>query len=126
MIVDAWDDPDSRRSRTSVSDRAERALLGALLITNDVAAAAGLTPAMFRSKQRGAAFAAMQEAGAEFDALTLAARLENCDVPAPGGDWVVALAACLDDTSADLARQYARIIKEAAVERRAEARRAGR
>jgi replicative DNA helicase len=122
MIVDDWDAFSSDGPRSGISDRAERALIGALLITNNIAAAEGLTPAMFRSRARGHVLAAIHEAGPDFDCLTIAARLEREGVPAPGGDWVVVLAACLDDTSADLVREYARVIREAWIDRRVEAR----
>lgn len=122
VIVDEWDLPLSDGQRSSVSDRAERALLGALLITNHVVAADSVTPAMFRSTARGQVLTAIREAGSEFDCLTIAARLERQGVRAPGGDWIVALSACLDDTSADLAREYARVIREAWIDRRNAAR----
>ncbi len=111
------------------SDRAERALLGVLLLLGE----AGLLQCErlrsddFRSPHRAAVMAAMRRlafVGTPVEALTVAHELERGKLPPPAGvGWFTAVASLLDFETVgacddDSISAYARIVAGAAVQRR--------
>lgn len=126
----AWDWQD-HHGETSVSDRAERALLGAILMTGDLDLdrIERLRPEDFRSSHRGAVLSAMRRLAfrkVPIDATSLAHELERGKVaPPPDLGWVGAVDSLLesfirfvravDDVLMD---EWARIVSEAAILRR--------
>lgn len=111
----------------TASDRAERALLGTLLVSPALfAAARSLRPEDFRSAPRGEVFAAIcaleaREPGS-WDAVVLAHELERSGAePPPGLGWFAAVSSLLDDCAPgdETVPGYVRLIREAAVMRRA-------
>lgn len=111
-----------------VSDRAERALLGALLLVGEagLARCGRLRPEDFRSPLRGAVLTAMRKVAfleAPIDALTVVDQLERGKLPPPEPGWGTAVASLLDDVTVgaaddDSIRAYARIVAEGSLYRR--------
>lgn len=111
----------------STSDRAERALLGALLLTGELERVGKLRAEDFRSPHRGAVLTTMRKlafVGTPIDSLTVADALERGKVRPPSGPgWGTAVTSLLDDANvgaadADSISAYARIVAGAAVLRR--------
>jgi replicative DNA helicase len=111
------------------SDRAERALLGVLLLEGPagLALCARLRADDFRSPHRGAVLTTMRKLaflGEPVDALAVADALERGKVPAPSAPgWFTAVGSLLDDSTigaadADSVRAYARIVAEGSLYRR--------
>lgn len=112
-----------------VSDRAERALLGVLLLDGrpGLELCGRLRAEDFRSPHRGAVLTAMRKLAFReepVDALTVADALEKGKVPAPASPgWYTAIASLLDDQTIGAAdhgsvRSYARIVAEGSLYRR--------
>jgi len=112
------------------SDRAERALLGALLLTGEsgLARCERLRPDDFRSPRGAAVLTAIRKLtflGVTVDALTVVDELERGKVPPPpaGPGWGTAIAALLDHGTVgacddDSIGAYAQIVVDAAALRR--------
>lgn len=126
MIAADWTD---QPGNVFISDRAERALLGALLLVGEagLARCGRLRPEDFRSPHRGAVLMAMRKVAfleAPIDALTVADQLERGKLPPPvEPGWGTAVASLLDDANVgaaddDSIRAYARIVAEGSLYRR--------
>lgn len=112
------------------SDRAERALLGALLLVGEsgLAHCERLRADDFRSPHRAAVLVAMRKLsfyGTPVDALTVVDELERGNVPPPPNvpGWGTAIAALLDHGTVgacddDSISAYAQIVVDAAALRR--------
>lgn len=126
MIAADWAE---KPGNVFTSDRAERALLGALLVVGEsgLERCARLRPEDFRSPHRGAVLSALRRLAfldAPIDALTVTFELERGKVAPPADPgWGTAVASLLDDAnvgSCDDASitAYSRIVAGAAALRR--------
>lgn len=126
MIAHEWaEDPGN----VSTADRAERALLGVLLVRGEGALprCARLRAGDFRSPHRAAVLTAMRKLAfleTPIDELTVAYELEKGKVPPPAGSgWLSAVSSLTDymtvgSADDDSITAYARIVAEASLLRR--------
>lgn len=126
MIAADWAE---KPGNVFTSDRAERALLGALMLVGEAGLerCARLRPEDFRSPHRGAVLSALRRLAfleSPIDALTVAFELERGKLPPPSGPgWGTAVASLLDDANVGCCDEesitaYSRIVAGAAVLRR--------
>lgn len=125
MIAADWTD---QPGNVFTSDRAERALLGSLLLVGEtgLARCERLRSDDFRSPHRAAVFVAMRKLafyGAPIDALTVVDELEKGKLAPPEPGWGTAVASLLDHGTVGAADGesigvYGQIIVDAAALRR--------
>jgi hypothetical protein len=121
-----WD----KERDTSAIDKAERSLLGTVILVPCLLdRAALLGPADFKSALRGQLFGILREfPKRRFDACLVAVEMERRGVKPPNQcGWIAAIGELLDHAIPDdeTVIDYVRVIREAAILRRADMRRSG-